>query len=126
MAKKSYYEKLLDPRWQKKRLEILSRDDFKCLQCGDGSSTLHVHHGYYERGLDPWEYDNDTLHTLCDDCHKTTAELLTDAHKAIARLRIWEQLADLPALIELSDEVWPYGLVPAQPGKTRFVTTDGE
>jgi 5-methylcytosine-specific restriction endonuclease McrA len=122
MAQKSYYQKLLDPRWQKKRLEILSRDDFQCQQCGDSKATLHVHHGYYERGLDPWEYDDDTLHTLCETCHKGVQEMLDDAHKAIARIRCWEQLADLPALIELADEVWPYGLVPAQPGKSRFIT----
>ena len=51
MARKSYYEKLLDPRWQKKRLEILNRDEFKCRSCGDDKSTLHVHHGYYSEEL---------------------------------------------------------------------------
>lgn len=122
MAKKSYYQKLLDPRWQKKRLEILNRDNFQCQQCGDDKATLHVHHGYYERGLEPWEYDDDTLHTLCEGCHESVQEMLTEAHKAIARLRIWEQLADLPSLIELADEVWPFGLTPAQPGKSRFIT----
>jgi hypothetical protein len=65
----TYAEKLKDPRWQKKRLEILNRDNFTCLMCGDDKSTLHVHHGYYERGLDPWEYSDDTLATLCEDCH---------------------------------------------------------
>jgi len=30
MAKLTYSEKLKDPRWQKKRLEILSRDNFTC------------------------------------------------------------------------------------------------
>lgn len=124
MAGKSYYQKLLDPRWQKKRLEILSRDDFQCLQCGDGKTTLHVHHGYYERGLDPWEYDDDTLHTLCEECHKNIQGMLADAHKAIARIRCYEQLADVPSLIELADEVWPYGLVPAHPGVTRFSPTE--
>ena len=30
-----YSEKLKDPRWQKKRLEILERDNFRCQYCGD-------------------------------------------------------------------------------------------
>ena len=30
---------------------------------------LNVHHKYYVNGLKPWEYDNDALITLCQDCH---------------------------------------------------------
>ncbi len=66
---KKYSEKLLDPRWQKKRLEILERDRFKCVLCSDGKSTIHVHHIRYENGLDPWDYSNDSLITLCEHCH---------------------------------------------------------
>lgn len=69
MNKKTYSEKLRDPRWQKKRLEIFNRDDFKCLSCGSKEKTLHVHHGIYKKGCEPWEYENDSLHTLCEDCH---------------------------------------------------------
>ena len=42
-----YAEKFKDPRWQKKRLEILERDDFSCRVCYDASNTLHVHHCFY-------------------------------------------------------------------------------
>lgn len=31
---------------------------------------LNVHHKYYIEGKKPWEYDNDALITLCQDCHK--------------------------------------------------------
>lgn len=31
---------------------------------------LNVHHKYYIEGKKPWEYDNDVLITLCQDCHK--------------------------------------------------------
>lgn len=44
----TYYEMLKDPRWQKKRLEIMERDEFACRDCGDKESTLNVHHTYYE------------------------------------------------------------------------------
>lgn len=70
MAKKTYSEKLLDPRWQKKRLEILSRDNFTCVKCGDEKETLHIHHIEYKKGLDPWDYENDKLTTLCVLCHR--------------------------------------------------------
>ena len=64
-----YTEKLKNPRWQKKRLEILQRDDYKCRLCNDGDSTLHVHHKYYKRNRDPWEYEDVTYITLCTSCH---------------------------------------------------------
>lgn len=71
----SYFAKYDDPRWQRKRLEILQRDDFACSFCSESDSTLHVHHGYYEANTDPWDYPNASLHTVCEECHKD-AELL--------------------------------------------------
>lgn len=56
------------PNWQRKRLEILSRDDFTCVACGDKESTLHVHHMLYPAG-EVWEIDDKFLQTLCEDCH---------------------------------------------------------
>ena len=35
---------------------------------------LNVHHTYYTRGSKPWEYENDALVTLCEDCHKKRHE----------------------------------------------------
>jgi len=66
---KTYSEKLKDPRWQKKRLEVLQRDDFCCLRCLDSESTLAVHHLFYIRGRNPWEYPMWSLETLCESCH---------------------------------------------------------
>ncbi len=66
-----YSEKFKDPRWQKKRLEILERDEFSCQICFDTESTLHVHHKYYEGNKDPWNYPNHILVTLCSDCHES-------------------------------------------------------
>jgi len=68
----TYAEKLKDPRWQKKRLEILERDGFECQVCWSDEKELHVHHKLYKNGYDPWEYGNDDLETLCKDCHKNT------------------------------------------------------
>jgi len=66
---KSYKDKLLDPRWQKKRLEILERDGWRCRYCGNDKLTLHVHHVLYLKGVDPWDYEDADLHALCEDCH---------------------------------------------------------
>lgn len=66
---KTYSEKLKDPRWQRKRLEIMERDEFSCKLCGDDQTTLNVHHCFYGKRRDPWDYDNDHLITLCEHCH---------------------------------------------------------
>lgn len=71
------YEDLLkDPRWQKRRLEIMQRDNFTCQRCGvglDDGIPLNVHHLVYRRCY-PWEYYDYELVTLCENCHK-------DSHK---------------------------------------------
>ena len=43
----AYSEKLKNPKWQKKRLEILNRDNFTCIKCGDKETTLQIHHFKY-------------------------------------------------------------------------------
>jgi hypothetical protein len=65
----NYSELLKSPKWQRKRLEILERDNFKCVNCGSEDNTLHVHHHYYESGKKPWEYPDRVLITLCEGCH---------------------------------------------------------
>ena len=63
----TYAEKLKDPRWQKKRLEILQRDNWTCRYCGSDKHTLNVHHFKYFN--EPWDISNDKLITFCEDCH---------------------------------------------------------
>jgi len=75
MAKKTYAEKLKDPRWQKKRLEVLSDAEFQCELCGDTESTLHVHHKQYIKGHDVWEYERQQLACLCESCHENQHDL---------------------------------------------------
>jgi hypothetical protein len=65
----TYSDKLKDPRWQKKRLEILERDNWTCQWCQDTQNTLHVHHMKYNG--DPWDADSDHLITLCYSCHES-------------------------------------------------------
>lgn len=82
MARKSYSEKLLDPRWQQMRLRVYERDNFSCRNCGSNHKTLHAHHVQYHPFADgPWDYDPDTIITLCADCHTDEHNNL-DASKA--------------------------------------------
>jgi hypothetical protein len=74
MTRSDYADKLKDPRWQRKRLEILQRDNFTCLDCGAKRATLHIHHCFYIYGKDPWDYEDRTLRTLCDECHEARPE----------------------------------------------------
>jgi hypothetical protein len=67
----NYSELLKHPDWQRKRLEILQRDDFTCQICHDKETTLHVHHKKYKANRKPWEYENDDLTTVCKYCHAT-------------------------------------------------------
>jgi 5-methylcytosine-specific restriction endonuclease McrA len=80
----TYSEKLKDPRWQKKRLEILSRDNWTCIDCSDSKKTLTVHHCRYSG--EPWEIENNFLMTLCMDCHESRQSEEGDAKLMVAQI----------------------------------------
>lgn len=92
--KKTYAEKLRDPRWQKRRLEILDKAKFHCLNCDSTDKELHVHHLLYERGKDPWEYEDKLLLPLCKDCHELIADMQADVTKLLAEFTpdVWGEL----------------------------------
>jgi len=74
----TYSNLLKDPRWQKKRLEVMQRDNFSCTQCEDKTKTLNVHHIHYIRGNNPWEYPLSGLITLCENCHSSRRNNIGD------------------------------------------------
>ncbi len=69
--RKDYSEILKDPRWQRKRLEVLQAKEFTCEDCGDTENTLHVHHRYYIGHRLPWNYPDFCYQVLCKDCHES-------------------------------------------------------
>jgi hypothetical protein len=81
---KTYWEKLQDPKWQRKRLEIFQRSQFKCEWCGSEKYSLQVHHGFYSG--DPWEAGDDVLYCLCEHCHKWAEERKHDIRIELGRL----------------------------------------
>lgn len=93
MKENKYAKQWLDPRWQKRRLEIMQRDEFRCKECLAEDKTLNVHHIYYTSGASVWEYPDHALVTLCNDCHETEHQVageserdLIDAYKQIGFL----------------------------------------
>lgn len=101
MSRASYAELLKHPLWQRRRLEVLSRADFRCERCGNAEQQLHAHHKTYVRGRDPWDYEDELLECLCDPCHG-----LAHQHQERLNLVLAQQpSAALPALTKLIDKV---------------------
>jgi len=108
MKKNDFFEQYKDPRWQKKRLKIMERDEFMCQCCYDTENTLNVHHKYYIHNKKPWEYPDKLLITLCADCHQSEEEskyiindfvkiLLSDGYCNTELVFLLELLRELPS-----------------------------
>jgi 5-methylcytosine-specific restriction endonuclease McrA len=94
----TYSQKLKDPRWQRKRLEVLSRDEFTCRICKSTENTLHVHHIRYIKGREPWEYREFYFVTLCQHCHETEENELK---KSVMKMRL--KPAETPRVVNLPE-----------------------
>jgi hypothetical protein len=84
----TYSEKMKDPRWQRKRLEVFERDRWICQKCSSGKDSLTVHHLCYLQGVEPWDHPMELLLTLCERCHdleskKTSYEKLQSLSFAV-------------------------------------------
>lgn len=107
----TYGEKLKDPRWQKLRLEVMERDDWKCRVCFSEGSTLAVHHQKYT-GANPWDADPRDLVTLCEDCHtamhngslETMRPLVSSFYKAVTQARLANDSKTLIHRIEVASK----------------------
>ena len=91
----TYADKLKNPKWQRRRLEILSRDGWECAYCGDKSSELQIHHRWYERKREPWDHSDECLVTLCAPCHEARTELDDLAKVALGKMSTTEVAAFL-------------------------------
>ncbi len=82
----SYAEKLRDPRWQRKRLEVLEAANFRCSWCYNKEETLHAHHTIYIKGREPWEYEDWQIICLCATCHQTWHDIKDELDSYFATL----------------------------------------
>jgi len=69
LTKAEYAKALQHPKWQRKRLRVFNRDKWRCTECKDTETTLHVHHLKYTRKY-PYNEPMKNLITLCVKCHK--------------------------------------------------------
>jgi len=95
---KPYYQKLLDPRWQRVKSEVQQRDNFTCRDCSATDRTLHVHHVHYFKG-DPWDTPTEFLLTLCDECHEERGSLESDIKMEFARILVQLDQSQLISLM---------------------------
>lgn len=80
---KEEYKEIYDPEnppW------FLQNEDRIPLNHEPNPTFLHVHHKYYVLNNLPWEYPNEALVTLCQNCHQnlhneTEIEVFTDENK---------------------------------------------
>lgn len=107
----NFKDQYKSPLWQKKRLEALERSGFCCECCGDGESTLHVHHKRYVNGRNVWEYDARELAVLCEPCHESTHIEKDALGYLLAKIRP-EGFSDVVALLAgfCSEETGPCGI----------------
>ncbi len=71
LTKAEYAKALQHPKWQRKRLRVFNRDNWKCTRCRDTETTLHVHHKEYTKKY-PYNELMKNLVTLCSVCHRKT------------------------------------------------------
>lgn len=82
-----YKEQIKSPKWQKRRLEIMQKDNFTCQLCGDTESMLNVHHLTYHKDKKIWEYEDWELITLCENCHKEEHSSIDDVINEIESIK---------------------------------------
>lgn len=85
-----YWQLLQDPRWQRVRLEIMEQAEFRCERCDAADKSLHVHHTYYEKNLDPWDYPRESLRCYCQPCHEEANSLYRDIKRGLGGLHGWD------------------------------------
>lgn len=113
MAEKnrSYFELFKHPNWQKKRLEILERANFECEDCGEKNVTLHIHHQYYKKDLAPWEYPDESLHCLCENCHKKAQNIRSLIQEQIGKIELSDMETLLGYALALETQWYPMAVI---------------
>lgn len=107
----TYFEKLKNPKWQKKRLEFLEEHDFTCQVCGDNETELHVHHTNYKKGFEPWEYTSDELMCLCKDCHEDWHKVHEEIKSVLASHSLRWLLSDVLDMLKIMQEMDPVSII---------------
>jgi hypothetical protein len=65
----TYAEQLKNPKWINLRNRMLEKNNYKCQECNSLEKQLFVHHKKYVKGRKAWQYHEDLLEVLCEECH---------------------------------------------------------
>lgn len=103
ISSKTYAQKLRDPRWQRLRLKRLEASGWKCDHCGDSRNELQVHHKWYLKNMEPWDYEVHNLESLCVTCHEKAGKVHEAIKAALAVLPLMEQQHILAILARIND-----------------------
>jgi hypothetical protein len=113
----TYSEKLKDARWLDFRREFIERrrirrhgQDF-CDECGEETrGPLHVHHRLYLPNKEPWQYEDEQLRLLCEECHELIHATEEQARNLIRRLpaHVCEVFGCLLDELEKCEQLGPY------------------
>lgn len=95
----TFAEQLKHPKWQQKRLEVMQRCGFMCINCEDKNTTLHIHHPFYRKGAKLWEYETDELLCLCEKCHQETHAVDSQIRSEITDLQLMCGMGQLSVLL---------------------------
>lgn len=78
-----YDSKLSSPEWQAFARRVRRERGNACEMCKRGHVVTQVHHWFYERNREPWEYRTDEVVVLCHGCHKEIHEHLKQFRKFV-------------------------------------------
>jgi hypothetical protein len=96
MERTAFMDQYKDPRWQRKRLEIMERDKFSCVFCEDSTASLNVHHKFYKKGKKVWEYEDSILITLCETCHEKLTKIIQNNQESLSD--IYQNLSSVESI----------------------------
>ncbi len=80
----SFSDKFKDPRWIRRRDEIIASAEYLCQDCGVAADDLEVHICYFEQGREPWEYPHEVYRCLCRTDSAVRRPLEKEVRQALA------------------------------------------
>jgi hypothetical protein len=97
----SFADRFKDPRWLRRRDEIIAAADYQCQDCG-AADTLEVHICYFEKGCEPWEYPDEAYRCICAEDRAIRRPLEKELRKIFASFTAAELDILHGALLRLS------------------------
>lgn len=86
MDKKDFMAQYRSKWWMETSKRIKSRDHNTCQMCGCNDKPLSVHHLYYEKN-GSLKVGDDSLITLCDECHESQKYYREECNEILGNIR---------------------------------------